>query len=101
MWEGLPPVLVRMPVDGIPLTASFKVDLADIDEATISEICRLFAECEESWMSLLSMLVHMESPALWTCIMRNIASYDKDAQHYHHITFNVPVGMPPASTSPS
>jgi putative transposase len=33
-----------MPVEEIPLTASFKVDLADIDEATISEIYRLFAE---------------------------------------------------------
>ena len=31
-------------VEEIPLTASFKVDLADVDEATILEICRFFAE---------------------------------------------------------
>jgi putative transposase len=33
-----------MPVEEITLTASFKVDLVDVDEATISEIYRLFAE---------------------------------------------------------
>jgi putative transposase len=33
-----------MPVEEISLTASFKVDLTDVDEATISEIYRLFAE---------------------------------------------------------
>jgi putative transposase len=33
-----------MPIEEIPLTASFKVDLADVDEATISGIYRLFAE---------------------------------------------------------
>ena len=33
-----------MPAEEIPLTASFKVDLADIDEATISGICHVFAE---------------------------------------------------------
>jgi putative transposase len=33
-----------MPVEEISLTASFKVDLTDVNEATISEIYRLFAE---------------------------------------------------------
>gem|GEM_PF-2922116 len=33
-----------MPVEEIKLTASFKIDLADADEAAISEIHHLFAE---------------------------------------------------------
>jgi len=33
-----------MPVEEIILTARFKVDLVDVDEATISEIHRLFKE---------------------------------------------------------
>ena len=36
-----------MPVEKITLTASFKVDLTDVDEATISEIYRLFDEYRE------------------------------------------------------
>jgi putative transposase len=36
-----------MPVEEIPLTASFKVDLTDVEEATISEIYRLFANYRE------------------------------------------------------
>ena len=33
-----------MPVEEIRLTAKFKVDFTDADEATISEIYRLFKE---------------------------------------------------------
>jgi hypothetical protein len=33
-----------MPVETVKLTGRFKVDLADVDETTISEIYRLFAE---------------------------------------------------------
>jgi len=33
-----------MPVEEVTLTARFKVDLADVDESAISEICRLFDE---------------------------------------------------------
>jgi hypothetical protein len=36
-----------MPVEEIKLTASFKIDLVDVDEAAISEIHRLFKEYQE------------------------------------------------------
>ena len=36
-----------MPVEDITLTARLKMDLTDVDEATISEIYRLFAEHRE------------------------------------------------------
>ena len=44
-----------MPVEEVRLTARFKVDLADVDEAIISEIYRLFDEYEEIVDELLSL----------------------------------------------
>jgi hypothetical protein len=62
-----------MPVEEILLTARFKVDLADVDEATISEIHRLFAEYHE---------LRQKNSIL--------------PSHYIYTA-----GRPPASTSPS
>jgi len=36
-----------MPIGKITLVAKFKMDLTDVDEAVISEICRLFTEYQE------------------------------------------------------
>jgi len=44
-----------MPVEEVTLTAKFKVDLTDVDESAISEICRLFEEYEEIVNELLEL----------------------------------------------
>jgi len=48
---------VRMPVEEVMLTARFKADLVDVDEAVISEIRRLFAEYREIVNELLELVV--------------------------------------------
>ena len=48
---------VRMPVEEVMLTARFKVDLVDVDEAVISEIYRLSEEYREIVNELLELAV--------------------------------------------
>jgi putative transposase len=48
---------VRVPVEEVTLTARFKVDLVDVDEAVISEIHRLFAEYREIVNELLELTI--------------------------------------------
>jgi len=46
-----------MPIEKVTLTVKFKVDLTDVDESAISEICRLFEEYKEIMNELLSLAV--------------------------------------------
>jgi len=48
---------MKMPIEKVTLTVKFKVDLTDVDESAISEICRLFEEYKEIMNELLSLAV--------------------------------------------
>jgi hypothetical protein len=76
-----------MPVEKIKLTANFRVDLVDVDEATISKIYRLFKEYRRIVNELIE---YAHSHGITSFINLHRAKYRELRQRYpmlpsHHI----------------
>jgi hypothetical protein len=88
-----------MPVEEIRLTAKFRVDFTDVDEAAISEIYRLFAEYQGIVNELIE---HAHLHKVTSFISLHHAKYRElrqSIQRCHRIILLLPVDMPAASTS--
>jgi putative transposase len=68
-----------MPVEGVKLTASFKVDLTDVNEATISEIYRVFKEYRRIVNELIE---YAHSHGVTSFISLHYAKYRELRQRY-------------------
>jgi putative transposase len=75
----MPSEVSEMPVEEVKLTASFKVDLTDVDEATISEIYRVFKEYERIVNELIE---YAHSHGVTSFISLHYAKYRELRQRY-------------------